>query len=238
MGGYIASAEKWVGFSKEWESHLNEHSLEEFKLSRMPFSAPEHVASFYRIIERHKIPLSFDCVIDLGMWDMIVGEFELPPQADFLKKMLQNPYYLASKMLMKYLFVMGNKIGLEEPLDLIFDEQIGTKTVLLGAWNTFRESLPDDAKKNVGATPVFRDSKKFMPLQAADLIAGYVQRAVTLNKDGNNDLFPFTVSQDTKMKRFVIRFTEEQLREEFNWICSRENIEKTIKSLKLDPIGV
>ena len=233
MAGYIAPEEVWSAFSKDWDEHLKEHGLNAFKLTEMPNSAPEHIASFYRIIEKHQIPLSFDIVIDIGMWQMVVAEIDFPPQAGKLKRMLDNPYFLATKKMMQTLYGTAADIGFDEPIDIIYDEQIGSQKILLDAWETFKTTLPEKSRRCVGSVPSFENDKKFTPLQAADLIAGYVQRAAMEGKDPVScDMFPWKPAVNSRMRRLVRRFSENELREELHGICSKENFELAIKSLR------
>jgi hypothetical protein len=66
LGGYIADAESWAGFSREWEKLLPNWGLKKpsgewhFKMSEMALEGflesqggIERIQAFYRIIEKH-----------------------------------------------------------------------------------------------------------------------------------------------------------------------------------------
>jgi len=99
LAGYLADSETWKGFIQEWGTHLNLCRIDSFKLSEMPQSKPEIIASFYRIIERHNITLSFDCVLEIPMWKKITNEIGWPPNSETMQRLVRNPYYITSKKL-------------------------------------------------------------------------------------------------------------------------------------------
>lgn len=232
LAGYIATAEAWAAFSKEWEKHLEDCRIKAFKLSDMPSSQPEIIASFYRIIERHDIPASVDCALDISVWQKVVAEIPWPSKADNLRRMMENPYFIVSKMIMRGLFDFAEKMGFNEPIDLIFDDQVGEKGIVLEAWDFFKASMSPDKQKFIGGYPQFQKDEDFKPLQAADLIAGYVRRSIEQGRDSlkGEDILPWKCQK--KIGRLVIRFTEDQLRSELRFICGKENFENALAFLK------
>lgn len=231
LAGYLASAPAWTMFAKEWAEHLDLCRMESFKLSSMPRSRPEITGSFYRILENNDIPLSFDCALDIPLWNKIVDEIDWPPDSENMEALLRNPWFITSKKLMQALFTQADNIFKHEnldlpgPIDLIFDQQEKEEKILWNGWDYFKNTLPDLAKDRVGSPPAFKDDKLFNPLQAADLIAGSV-RAAELRGVKPPDSAIFTdwkPAKDTKMKRFAIRMTEEMMRSDLAWILSPEN---------------
>ena len=227
LAGYVATAEAWVALAKEWEKQLEGWRLPYFKLSEMPADRPEVIASFYRIIENHDIPVSIDCAVEIPTWKKVVNEIPWTPKLMYLKKLIGNPYFIVSKKLMRGLYDYADELGFQEPIDFIFDDQIGEKRVVLDAWEYFKHTANEELRKRMGDYPSFKSDDAIKPLQAADLIAGYVRKSIEQNRDSQNgaDILPWKCKKT--IKRLMMRFTEEHLRNELQWILSPENVENT-----------
>lgn len=64
------------------------------------------------------------------------------------------------------------------PTDFVFDEQgpVGVDAV---AWYShFKSTQKPHISALMGSTPIFRDDKLFLPLQAADMVAGHKRRCI------------------------------------------------------------
>jgi hypothetical protein len=66
-------------------------------------------------------------------------------------------------------------MGIEEPIDFIFDNQ-NEKTAILNGWDLYRASAPERIHKLLGAMPRFEDDEQFLPLQAADMLAWWCRK--------------------------------------------------------------
>lgn len=230
IAGYIATAEAWVGFTKEWEQALSGWKIPAYKFARDARSSNTEIdAYFYRIIENHDIPISVDVVIDIEMLNKVANKLPWRSRLGFpksyLEKLVRNPYHLATKAIMQSIFNNAQAIGFEEPIDLIFDEKIHEKKTIWGGWDYFKNTISDDKKAMIGDRPDFKDDEKFLPLQAADLVVGHVRQyeESSANSIGRNP-FPWAIKKD--IKRFCIRFTEENLEKEIRWICGKENLDQ------------
>lgn len=234
LGGFLGDSENWEAFSQEWNDQLRKSHIDSFKCSRMPISsAPELVAMYYRIIERH-IPLSIDCTLKIPVWKRVVNEFEWPDStlSRKLKKLVENPYFYTSKRLMQALFGLTRDIGFKGEIDLFFDEQVGEKNSLLEAWDYFKATSHTNSQEQMGAKPSFKDDRNCPPLQAADLIAWFIRKAACEGREPYDcDIFPWREKESNKMKRLAICPNEMEMREELKWIRSPENYEQTISNL-------
>ncbi len=67
---------------------------------------------------------------------------------------------------------IDTRFGLTEKVDFIFDVQGEKKEIILG-WEKFVETSPTELRERFGAFPRFEDDSEFLPLQAADLVAGH-----------------------------------------------------------------
>jgi hypothetical protein len=67
-------------------------------------------------------------------------------------------------------------LGITTPADFIFDEhgEIGEEALL---WHfAMKDGQPEEIRTIMGSTPVFKDDKDVLPLQAADLVAWHKRR--------------------------------------------------------------
>jgi len=91
---------------------------------------------------------------------------------------LRHPYTLIFYPLIIKLAEWQHSAGITLPTDFVFDEQgdVGAETVL---WYEYMKYLqPPHLQALMGSTPIFRDDKRILPLQAADLIAWHKRRII------------------------------------------------------------
>jgi hypothetical protein len=109
-------------------------------------------------------------------------------------KIAKNPYYLAHISFLKWIAEHLEAMDLPlEPVDFIFDNRNIEEPAINNAWYFARDhSTRRDLFDTVFATaPIFRDSKKVVALQAADLLAGAVRRTTVRGFKGlPQEVFP------------------------------------------------
>ncbi|MCH7921879.1 MAG: DUF3800 domain-containing protein [Nitrospinae bacterium] len=216
LAGYIATAEKWAAFSVEWKEMLSFiPASDAFKMSEMAQSEDrlEKSSWFYRIIENH-VTAAVSCVIRVPDLVNAVRSIDWPPYIKNVSN-LENPYYFAFQAIINVLAQYQEKMDIREPVDFIFDEQT-EKVRILDAWDLLKASSSPEVRKLMGDTPIYRDDKKVLPLQAADLYAWWVRRwEIENDQDGVKDLkFPWAVKRD--IPRLDMRFSEDDLRAELS----------------------
>jgi hypothetical protein len=183
LAGYIASAEQWAAFSKDWEEllpygTLNKHGKYHFKMSEMAMSENrmERVGAFWKVIERHVL-MSVSCRTNVNYFPRAMNRFaSLGENIDW--GYAKNPYLWTFRALLDVFHARREKISqsinINEPVDFIFDEQ-SEKATIISSWDEFLKNRPDDIRALYGATPRFEDDNDFLPLQAADLWAWWVR---------------------------------------------------------------
>jgi hypothetical protein len=209
MAGYIATAEAWIEFSKEWKAQLDEAGLPYFKMNEMA-SRPEIAGYFYRVVERHDIKAAVSCVVHTD--ELVKVEKEFPfPKHFFNTEKMTNPYYFAFKVIIDVLAQQNVNLGLNEPVDFIFDEDSEKKEVL-EAWQLLKENSEPKVAVFMGDTPIYRNDKTTMPLQAADLFAWW---ALKWEREGRQDWardLPFPWGMKRNIRRLAMRFRERSFR--------------------------
>ena len=184
LGGYIASAEAWAAFSKDWEQilplgirdkkgfHFHMHEM-----SWLP-ERMERVPAFYRVIENHAVA-AISCSLNKKTLERARKRVSVQGAAidwGFLK----NPYQITFRLLMDMFHVNRERfikhVPLSEKVDFYFDDQIGEKKSIIAAWDDYVRARLPEHKQFYGATPRFEDDTDFLPLQAADLWAWWVRK--------------------------------------------------------------
>jgi hypothetical protein len=93
----------------------------------------------------------------------------------------RNPYHRAFGSIMGILMYQQSKLGIGEPADFFFDTEDEELNALAG-WRYFKASHPE-LRGVTGEGPAFRNDKKVLPLQAADLYAWWTRERVLQDKN-------------------------------------------------------
>jgi Protein of unknown function (DUF3800) len=174
MAGYLSTTEKWGQFSDEWQKHLDYDSahyrkLEYFKMAEMTSNRDrERCAWFYRVIENHAM-MAVSFTISIKDLKREIEALPNPEEAGYFA----NPWYFAALSLIPVFIENMPTFGLTGPIDFVFDE-LSDKTQILSSWDAFKVNYPQHASM-VAGTPIFRPDHKYVPLQAADLLAWWVR---------------------------------------------------------------
>lgn len=214
LAAYIAPSEKWALFSAEWQELLDmPPPWPYFKMSEVAHSggdrSRERTEWLYRVLERH-VSAGVIVAINKPLLSKVVESYGLPDT-------LKNPYHMASKAVINLAAQEHEGLGFhrDDSVDFIFDRQ-SESDQLLEAWRGgqgYRNSVPTDVREVTGNDPIFRDSKIFLPLQAADLCAWWYRKRWenygTILMDGLP--FPWEIKRD--YRRLLIEPSEEDMHE-------------------------
>jgi hypothetical protein len=225
IAGYIATTEQWAKFSDEWQKLIDMKSrhyrtLEYFKMKEMTSDADrERCSWFYQVIEHH-VTAAVSCVVSVAELVKVVRNFPWPIWIKDVDT-FENPYFCAFRTITGMLAMHQDLIGISEPVDFIFDNETG-KGECIDAWENAKLHSKPELARLMGDTPTFRDDKKFLPLQAADLYAYWVRQwELEGIHDGIEKLrFPWATRRD--IIRMNFEYTEEAHLEDFNKIWQPE----------------
>jgi len=180
LAGFIASAEQWHEFSGKWRSVLNQHPrIEYFKMKEAhrledqfkEFSVPERdqrVSQLAALIGELK-PHAVASVV----WWEDFREFQ---------KCFTNPVQVYLVLYQSVFWTILTTLRLRFPgeqVEIVYDEQgaLGTKAASVNDWATL--ALSKRYRSVLAGNPVHRDSKRVLPLQAADMLAWHIRRGAT-----------------------------------------------------------
>lgn len=106
--------------------------------------------------------------------------------------------------------------GLHESVDFIFDDRPDQeKADVLDGWEVHRDTVPDEVRSIMGRRPTFADDEDVLPLQAADMWAGYCRRTWrenngTIPEDG----FPVPFGKRGDLPQLIQLWVEEDIDQE------------------------
>jgi hypothetical protein len=185
LAGYVASAESWAAFSKEWEAMLpwgtlNSRGEYHFKMSEMALS-PERmsrVPAFHKIIHDHAL-MSIACIMNKN--DVESAKRRVRLERSDLFRLNFNTHVL--DLCLKLLLNTFHDQRLSHPdlfnfdgqVDFYFDDS-SDKGVVLNTWDEHMKFVPEERRALYGATPRFESDNVFLPLQAADFRAWWTRK--------------------------------------------------------------
>jgi hypothetical protein len=169
LGGYLAPADNWAAFSEQWEHALlgppNWPLLKSKGAKRRLLSDESFKKRYiehYDIILRHA-QAAICVAVPIAPFMQVCHECNVP-------RFQRNPYFIAFNSLISLYVGHARKINMQEPLELIFDDQ-SDKVHILNAWDRYTNNMPKRFRPFILGAPAFKADSRFLPLQAADLIA-------------------------------------------------------------------
>ncbi len=179
LAGYVHAAENWVRFSDDWKTVLNTPpAIRYFRMAEAQNLSGEFkdwtetdrdrkIENLSKIIYEYN-PWSFECWVSQKAFDRI-----LRPVAPYD---LKNPYMVCFYGTIVTLARYHARQGISLPVDFVFDEQGGLGAFVVFWYEWIKQWQDPSISALLGSTPIFRDDKKMLPLQAADLLAWHLRR--------------------------------------------------------------
>jgi hypothetical protein len=183
VAGYIQKAVVWSFFSDAWKAVLDTPpSIEYFHMAEAEnlngqfrgWSAEQRdakVATLADIIVGFR-PWSISCSISREQHERIVR----PVSPYDLRKPFVECFLAIVVKLAQWHEAMGETL----PVDIVFDECGITPPESAFFYNGAKNALSPEARELLGGPPIFRDDKKILPLQAADMLAWHLRRQIEI----------------------------------------------------------
>jgi hypothetical protein len=181
MGGYIATVETWAAFTKDWCAELaREPKLAYVKAQQAAsrtgcfdvFGPEERDARLLNLVNimnnhlNHGFALGVD---ERDYYNVFKGRTSVT---------LDSPYFHISLLCMRRALELQREYfrSLEE-VSFIFDDYSNTlKEEIWSFWNELRGRGPRWMKRRLGPSPIWQDERKWLPLQAADVVVWVARR--------------------------------------------------------------
>jgi Protein of unknown function (DUF3800) len=189
LGGVVLPTEWWVSLSEEWSGVLGAPPrIDYFKGSEVgdrdkgPFKdftgeqRQHKVESLIDVLcERH--PLAFSASVKWSVFEKFQQKYNPLPGCN-------DPYFFLYYNIIALAAQYGQRESNPTPVDFVFDEHGKIGQAVHNWYSFFDRHIPPELHTFLGKDPVFRDEKKCLPLQAADLFAWYGRRS-TLDSFNN-----------------------------------------------------
>jgi hypothetical protein len=206
IAGYVAPAAEWQAFSKQWKAQLEEARLPYVKMSELAASRMEIAAWFYRLIEQFGITAAISCAVRTGELRKAIDEYKWPVKVTGLER-IKNPYFFGFKAITDMLAQYQGQLGIDEPVDFIFDDQ-SESADLKGLWAMLKLSSAPEFRKNMGREPMHKSDIDAVPLQAADMWAWWVRKWCKENVSNWGKTLPFPWGMRRDIRRLHVDFYE------------------------------
>jgi hypothetical protein len=173
--GLFGEASEWLPFSDEWRAVLDiPPRLPSFKMNRAvinhkrrPEEWDDRVRRLVSVINAHELKLIY-CAIDLKGHAATI--------ASALDKPFKDPYFWAFQTTILHTALELHFRGDTNQFEAIFDENAIFGPRARDWYPMARWLMPPPLKAIAPSDPLFRKDDEFMPLQAADLVVGYLRR--------------------------------------------------------------
>jgi Protein of unknown function (DUF3800) len=215
LGGYLSTAKDWAAFSNEWAEALAEiPALEYFKMSEANARLGEFAGAYPEVVN-YRVSRLY-AIIE----KYVIAEFSVMLQPDTLKRVYgDDPFYFAFDAIRHGVARNLAKFGLADaPLDFISDRQVGEEALFKEgeAWaHANAKYNPPSLREVMANPPIFRDDKRFRPLQAADMHAWWQRRRYVEKLTGCERIeYPWIVRR--QIPGGELTFTEQQIREHYS----------------------
>lgn len=170
----LASVNDWETFSDQWQAILDERpSIKYFKYYEAShrekqfqgFTPEERNEKIKKLLVPMRGLLEVFCIADMAAFAETLGKYNERP--------LRDPYFQQFNILIMAIGLTLLDLGFKERFEIVFDEHriFGPKAK---AWYPIVRDLCDDELKTVlPIEPRFETDQEYLPLQAADMIAGF-----------------------------------------------------------------
>ena len=175
LAGYLAAAEEWAAFSKEWKELLDDQPvLKRIEMQEMAQSPErmERASRLYRTIERH-VRIAVSCIIPVDELRQAVRQFNWPSYTINVEK-IEDPYFFAWKATIDMLAQEHASMGLREQIDFVFGDQ-AEKDAIRAHWARYKLPIATETDQFTENDPLFCSAEDSLPLQAADFWAWWVR---------------------------------------------------------------
>jgi hypothetical protein len=182
LAGWCAPVDAWADFSDDWDQILRmSPRIEYFKYKEArgfsgqfggmsESSRHEKLTLLMGAIQSHKL---------LGVASLIPHDTFQKYFAGKLVGPWRLPYVWLAYTLMTRLLGFYASIGVTEKIQFYFDNMPGHVERVHSWWNDFLDLLPPGGREQTSSIPQFLDDKEAMPLQAADLQAGWMREVLS-----------------------------------------------------------
>jgi hypothetical protein len=202
LAGFMSKAEKWAEFSDAWSDYLKlSPSIRYLKMNEAvklkgefrswePAERDKKLAGCAQIINRFRPDTGIYFINDLVAWEQHMPERMIRTLAD--------PHFHGFNAMISAVCNEALDMGIHEQIEIIFDQHVifGPRVSLW--YPALKEMIEltnpervEQVKSVLPSAPLFRDDKKFPPLQAADILAWLLRHAFSDRIPGSETVWRY-----------------------------------------------
>lgn len=186
LAGFIGETEKWAAFSDAWKQHLSQSpSIQYLKMNEAAkldgefrfWKAEERdqkLSGCVDILNRFQPDKGIFFLNDLVAWEQIVPKMKM--------KTLADPHFQAFNGMISAICNEALDVGISEEIEIIFDEHVIFGPRVSHWYPLLKEMIEhtnpervEQVRTVLPSSIMFRNDKKFVPLQAADVLAWFLR---------------------------------------------------------------
>lgn len=180
LAGFVSDYPTWAHFSDKWRAALDREGIAYLKMSEAMrrdgefargWSASHRDAFIYELVEtiaKHTRLRVSASVKRSDFEDLFHG---LPARGEYM----EDPYQLLFWGICRLVVEAQFRAGQTEPCDFIFDTHGATGERARAWWPHWDGWIHPSRRHLLGDPPMFRDEKRALPIQAADMYAWLVR---------------------------------------------------------------
>jgi hypothetical protein len=181
LAGCVKQYAAWADFCFDWEAALAiEPSIKYFKMREARLLIKEFsgwkgrdrddkIRSLAKVINRYQPNVIYTWISQKEFDDTV---------EPIIPYMMRHPYILLFYALLIKAAQWQYDVGEHVPTDFIFDEQGSVGEEAVAFYSYYKRMQRPEIAALMGSTPIFRDDKLVLPLQAADVVAWHKRRRI------------------------------------------------------------
>jgi hypothetical protein len=187
LGGFVSTVDRWKLFSDEWQAVCQqEPSIRYFKMAEAhsgtgefdgwpPRLRDKKILDLAEVIKTHAMA-QLDCALWRVDFEDFISRFSPTPE-------FRDPYFLCFYRIVMSVNSYHKRHHASAECDFIFDDQgsIGKTAVMW--WDWLKALVSEERRSLLGSPPIFRDDKRVVPLQAADMYAWLARERIVKHRD-------------------------------------------------------
>jgi hypothetical protein len=197
LAGYIMDESRWEDFAEQWDVQLNrDHPIDFCRMADAergegPFLGIDSLWRKRKVKDLAAVihgchPEAFVCLMSCDQYERAI-KGKVDPRLD-------NPYailFFKVMAMISQLQLWANTVATfgHQPVDFIFDDQGQAGLKCLQWYAGLRERVPEPFRTMIGNTPQFKDDRRLLPLQAADMLAWHIRREHEFPAEDRTEVF-------------------------------------------------
>jgi hypothetical protein len=211
LAGWIAPPTKWARLVADWDAVLRMKPRVRYFKWKEARGLSGEFGGISEPRRDEKLNLLIDVLAlhnPLGVSSVMSNELHREFFGENRDKILRGPYFLSFYSIVVQLVEFVGKNAPRETIDFTFDIQPGQMEAAADSWERLREAAPPEIRAIIGRVS-FHDDVDVVPLQAADLSAGWTRESAEISCFGGDPPEPPWGNRGNSLRCLTRTWTEE-----------------------------